>query len=61
MMDYKRIYMYSDFVDVVAVEADSKEEACKKMKEALGDAVYGITPEDIKTLDEFIEQFLVED
>jgi len=57
-MDYEKVYVYVDFEDVIVVIADSKEQACEKLKEKYGECMCGLTPEseEIKTLEEFIEQ-----
>jgi len=57
-MGYERVYVYKNYEDIVVVVADSKEQAQEKIKERFG-GIYNARLEDIKTLDEFIEQFRI--
>ena len=53
----RRMYVYADSRHIFVVEADSKEQACERIKEKFSGKLYNLAPEDVKTLKEFVKQY----
>jgi len=53
----RRMYVYADSRHIFVVEADSKEQACERIKEKFSGKLYNLAPEDVETLKEFVKQY----